>query len=273
MRQGILVLLICCGSVIAHQIDDSEPASTTVLNAQYPRIHSDLRATFRLKAPDAKKVQVAIARGNYDMTRAEDGLWYVTTPPLVHGFHYYSFVIDGANVADPSSHTFFGVSRAYSEIEVPEKGVDFHVPKDVPHGDVRIRWYRSTVTGARRRCFVYTPPDYDRNPKARYAVLHLQHGSGEDETGWIFQGHANFILDAMFMRRDLCRFQAVRCAISFSSRSAGPTRDFGYVKHRRSQRRGASCDSDFADSVTVWERNTLFVSAPCSSCGSPPKSL
>jgi len=26
-------------------------------------------------------------------------------------------------------------------------------------------------------------------------VLYLQHGSGEDETGWIFQGHANLILD------------------------------------------------------------------------------
>jgi enterochelin esterase family protein len=29
----------------------------------------------------------------------------------------------------------------------------------------------------------------------RYPVLYLQHGGGEDETGWIKQGHANFILD------------------------------------------------------------------------------
>jgi enterochelin esterase family protein len=28
-----------------------------------------------------------------------------------------------------------------------------------------------------------------------YPVLYLQHGGGEDETGWIRQGHANFILD------------------------------------------------------------------------------
>ena len=129
------------------------------------------------------------------MARAEDGLWYVTTPPLVPGFHYYSFDVDGANVADPSSHTFFGVSREYSGIEVPEAGVDFYQPQDVPHGDVRIRWYLSKVTGEWRRLFVYTPPDYDTNPSRRYPVLYLQHGSGEDETGWMIQGRANFILD------------------------------------------------------------------------------
>ena len=53
----------------------------------------------------------------------------------------------------------------------------------------------SKITGQWRRCFVYTPPDYDTNATARYPVLYLQHGMGEDETGWIFQGHANLILD------------------------------------------------------------------------------
>ena len=38
-------------------------------------------------------------------------------------------------------------------------------------------------------------PDYDASTKARYPVLYLQHGGGEDETGWIRQGRANFILD------------------------------------------------------------------------------
>ncbi len=195
IRRVVLFLLISCGMAGAQAAADSVPASSNVMNAQYPRIHSDLRATFRLNAPDAKKVQVDIAHGKYDMTRAEDGLWYVTTPPLVPGFHYYAFIVDGASVADPSSHTYFGVSREFSGIEVPEKGVDFYEPRDVPHGEVRIRWYRSTVTGAWRRCFVYTPPGYDANPGARYPVLYLQHGSGEDESGWIFQGRANFILD------------------------------------------------------------------------------
>jgi enterochelin esterase-like enzyme len=42
---------------------------------------------------------------------------------------------------------------------------------------------------------VYTPPDYDKNSAIRYPVLYLQHGGGEDETGWTRQGNVNFILD------------------------------------------------------------------------------
>lgn len=194
-RKALAGLLLACGLGLAQPADESKPAASNVMNAQYPRIHPDLRATFRLQAPEARQVQVSMGRARYEMVRAADGLWYVTTPPLVPGFHYYSFLVDGANVADPSSHTYFGVSRDSSGIEVPEKGVDFYEPKDVPHGEVRMRWYLSTVTGLWRRCFVYTPPDYDRNPRARYPVLYLQHGSGEDETGWILQGRANFILD------------------------------------------------------------------------------
>jgi enterochelin esterase-like enzyme len=195
IKATALFLSIACGLAWAQPVDESKPATSNVMNAEYPRIHPDLRATFRLKAPDARKVQVLIGHGKYDMTRATDGLWYVTTPPLVPGFHYYSFDVDGANVSDPSSHTYYGTGRDASGIEVPEKGVDFYEPRNVPHGEVRLRWYLSKVTGEWRRCFVYTPPDYDTNQRARYPVLYLQHGMGEDETGWIFQGRANFILD------------------------------------------------------------------------------
>jgi enterochelin esterase family protein len=65
----------------------------------------------------------------------------------------------------------------------------------VPHGEVREVWYFSKVTETWRHALVYTPPGYDTQAKTRYPVLYLQHGGGEDETGWIKQGHANFILD------------------------------------------------------------------------------
>jgi enterochelin esterase family protein len=82
-----------------------------------------------------------------------------------------------------------------SGIGVPSKGEDFYEAKDVPHGEVREHWYYSKTNSAWRRCFVYTPPDYDSNPAARYPVLYLQHGAGEDERGWSTQGRMNFILD------------------------------------------------------------------------------
>jgi enterochelin esterase family protein len=110
-------------------------------------------------------------------------------------------VIDGVEVSDPATQVFYGSNRYSSGIEIPEKQVDYYEPKSVPHGEVRAKWYYSKVTGAWRRCFVYTPPDYDRNLKARYPVLYLLHGGGEDETGWPTQGRVNFILDNLIAEK------------------------------------------------------------------------
>ncbi len=180
--------------------DEGKPAATTVGPSGYPRVHADGRVTFRLKAPDAGKVQVFTsyglgAGGPWDMTKGEGGVWSLTSPPVLPGFHYYELVVDGARVNDPGSDSFFGTGKPTSGVEVPEAGVDFYHPKDVPHGEVRSRWYASKVTGQTRHVVVYTPPGYDVDPQKRYPVLYLQHGGGEDETGWTRQGKANFILD------------------------------------------------------------------------------
>ena len=73
--------------------------------------------------------------------------------------------------------------------------MDSYAAKEVPHGEVRARWYFSKITGKWRRAFVNTPPDYERNETTRYPGLYLLHGAGENESGWIEQGRANFILD------------------------------------------------------------------------------
>jgi enterochelin esterase-like enzyme len=181
---------------------DSVPASTNVMGAQYPRITSDLRAIFRIRAPEARKVEFAFYNPTrYAATKDEAGFWTATTEPLVPGLHYYRVFTDGAEVNDPASETFFGTGKNASAIEIPEKGVDYYLPKDVPHGDVRERWYKSATTGAWRRVFVYCPPGYDTNRDARYPVLYLQHGGGEDERGWPNQGRAAFILDNLIAER------------------------------------------------------------------------
>ena len=174
--------------------DDSRPALSNIVGHQYPRIHADLRATFRLKSAQAQKVRVHVDK-DYALQRDGQGVWTVTTTPLVPGFHYYWFIVDGANVCDPASETFYGTGRQTSGIEVPSKGEDFYEVKDVPHGEIRERPYFSNTTGAWRRIFVYTPPDYDTNRDVRYPVLYLQHGAGEDERGWGVQGRVNHIMD------------------------------------------------------------------------------
>lgn len=194
MRPTFTLAVLSCGLCWGQAANDCTPSTLNIPGAQYPCVYSDSRVTFRLAAPDAKNVQVRLGRA-YDMTRGADGVWSVTIPPQVVGFHYYTVVVDGVPVADPASKTFFGSGWENSGIEIPERGVDYYSAQDVPHGDVRQRWYLSKVSGKWRRCYVYTPPDYDNNMKARYPVLYLLHGWGEDEQGWHVQGRVDFIMD------------------------------------------------------------------------------
>jgi enterochelin esterase family protein len=191
------------------------------MGAQYPRVLPDHSVAFQFKAPSAQAVDVDITGKKFPMTRGTDDVWSVTTPPLVEGFHYYALDADGVRMNDPGSHAYFGTGKDTSGIEVPEDGVDYYLAQDVPHGDVHIRIYHSKITGLWRRCFVYTPPDYDINPSERYPVLYLQHGSGEDETGWTFQGHANLILDNLIAEKKAVPIMIVMDN-GYALRPAGP---------------------------------------------------
>jgi enterochelin esterase-like enzyme len=188
--------LLACRLCRGEASDECKPSTLNIPGAQYPCVYPDHRATFRLVAPEAQKVQVKVGQ-TFDMVKGAEGAWTVTTTPLVVGFHYYSLVLDGVTVADPATRTFFGSGWANSGIEISEAADgDYYRSKDVPHGEVSQRWYYSKVTGKWRRCYVYTPPDYDAG-KPRYPVLYLLHGWGEDETGWYTQGHVDFVMDTL----------------------------------------------------------------------------
>ncbi len=173
---------------------DCKPSSLNIPGAPFPCVFPDHSVMFRVSAPEAQSVKVRVGKG-FDMTKRANGLWYVTTTPLVEGFHYYRLNIDGASVSDPSTETFFGGGMWSSAIEIPASDANFYSNKNVPHGDVQIRWYYSTVTQKWRHCLVYVPPGYDTNTKGRYPVLYLLHGWGENELGWTFQGHVEQIMD------------------------------------------------------------------------------
>lgn len=170
------------------------PAATNVRNAKYPQILADHRVLFRVKAPEAQKVQVDLGR-KYDMVKDTGGLWTATTDSIGEGFHYYSLLIDGVAVADPASETFYGMGRMASGIEIPFAGGGYYALRDVPHGDIRIKKYFSKVTGSWRQLYIYTPPGYDANTNEKYPVLYILHGGGEDETGWAMQGKTDLIMD------------------------------------------------------------------------------
>jgi len=74
----------------------------------------------------------------------------------------------------------------------------FYAHTDVPHGRVVQANYKN-FAGKDKRMHIYLPPDYDTNTDARYPVLYLNHGGGEDDSKWTAippgGGEAHDILD------------------------------------------------------------------------------
>ena len=159
-----------------------------------PQIHPDRSVTFQVLSPASTSVGVMVGAGSYKMGRTADGLWEVTTEPLEPGFHYYFLLLDGLQVCDPNSVAYYGYSREASGLEIPEEDTEVFEIHDVPHGAVVAVKYYSSERSAWKELWVYTPPGYSENKK-RYPVLYLQHGGGEDRTGWFRQGRAANILD------------------------------------------------------------------------------
>ena len=176
----------------------SQPASTNVPMAQYPRVTVDGRALFCFNAPRALEVLVDVCGKKYTMTNNGHGVWMAATDPLVAGPHYYAVEVDGARVSDPSSRTVYGCGLNMSLIEMPESADEaayYTFNNAIDHGQVRLCRYWSSIEQRQRQCYVYIPAEYDKNPLKRYPVLYLQHGMAENETGWHTQGKMADILD------------------------------------------------------------------------------
>jgi enterochelin esterase-like enzyme len=175
--------------------DTAHASPYNLYGAQYPRIEADSRVTFHFNAPNALKVQVSINNVPLDMIKGDDGVWTYTSEPQDAGYRNYWMIVDGAIVLDPATNAFIGYSHMCNGFEIPDPDGGFYELKDVPHGNVLIKNYYSKVAKSWRHIFVYTPPDYEKNTTARYPVLYLQHGGGEDERVWIEMGRTNLILD------------------------------------------------------------------------------
>ncbi len=202
MKTQIPLLVFCllllgqfCIAQTDTPLDGWKPATSNQEGRQYPQVDSQGRVRERVVAPQAQSVQLDLGGVKYPLTKGDDGAWVGDSQPQDEGFHYYQIVVDGAQVPDPNSLYFYGASRWGSGVEIPAKDQDFYALKDVPHGQLREVHYFSKSSNSVRRCFIYTPPQYDKESKKRFPVLYLQHGAGENETGWGNQGHANLIMD------------------------------------------------------------------------------
>ena len=200
----VVVAAALCGTTLRAQESadsivvpaDARIAETTIPGNEFPKVDGERRAYFRVHAPNAQKVQVDICGKTYDMQRDAKGFWMGCTNPLVVGFHYYFLKIDGVSVVDPATETFFGCCRQSGGIEIPEgpEGDYYRPQPGVAQGQVRSIYYFAKATQEWRHAMVYTPAEYEKGKK-RYPVLYLQHGMGEDETGWSRQGRMQHIMD------------------------------------------------------------------------------
>jgi len=166
-----------------------------------PEVSDDHTVIFRVKAPDAREVQLS---GNVllglnvskpvPFTKGENGIWTLKVGPIEPEIYYYKLIIDGVSVDDPSNNlTGFAGQPGFSILVVHGDGPAYYDAKNVPHGTVVRHIYHSDVTKGERELYVYLPPDY--STKHTYPVLYLFGGSGEVASTWSLFGRVNFIED------------------------------------------------------------------------------
>ena len=182
-------------SVVTDVVEDFKPATTNQGGKQYPMVNSQRMVRAQISAPKATFVGLDIDGKIYEMTKDANGVWTGTSAPQDEGFHYYQLNIDGASVPDPGSKYFYGASRWGSGIDIPAADEEFYTVKNVPQGSINEVYYWSTVTEKMRHGYIYLPAEYYKNPTKKFPVLYLQHGMGENETGWSAQGKTGIIMD------------------------------------------------------------------------------
>lgn len=202
-------LFICIAllSTFTSSIFAQTPPPDTLVS---PEVHPDGKVTFRIRAAKANEVTLfgdwMVVGTKHPMTKDTEGIWSATIGSIESTIHLYSFTVDGVTMADPVNPRIKLRQRtSASLVEVPAKGAPWEV-RDVPHGSIEVNWLRTPVIvnkdGAEtRQVFVYTPPGYDKNPKQKYPVLYLLHGSGDTAESWTQVGATNLILDNLIAEK------------------------------------------------------------------------
>jgi enterochelin esterase-like enzyme len=170
-------------------------------NLKSTEVLPDHRVVFRIFAPKAGTVTLSgdfVAQGRGiagPMQKDDEGIWSLTVGPLIPDFYSYSFNVDGVRTIDPRNPLVKqGIASLDSMFLVVGPEAAYEDVQPVPHGEIRAAWYDSKTLGGPRRMHVYTPPGYEHG-NAKYPVLYLVHGGGDEDSGWSTIGRAGFILD------------------------------------------------------------------------------
>lgn len=158
----------------------------------------DQRPYLRLWLKNACNVELLVNQEKYIFLEVDRNIWELTLP-LEHGFYYAVLSVDGVEVLSPFLPIGYGYSRPCNYLEIGPCEPYLKIRK-IPHGSIRHEYFYSGVTRRNESCLVYAPPDYDAGTRA-YPVLFLQHGFGENETGWVWQGRIGHIMDDLLYEK------------------------------------------------------------------------
>jgi enterochelin esterase-like enzyme len=161
-----------------------------------PEVHSDRSVTFRVRAPNAKRVTLDREGADpIDMRKNDQDIWSVTTAPLPPDYYGYTFTIDGVETLDASNHSIVpNLLSPASSLHVPGPASLPWEINDVARGEIHHHFYKSIVADDERDYYVYTPPAYEKSGQ-KYPVLYLLHGFSDDASAWTDVGHMNVIFD------------------------------------------------------------------------------
>ena len=190
----LILPLMCVLPLVAQQQAPPPPS---------PEVHPDRTITFRVKAPNAQKVNLVFEGAKpQPMTKDDSGLWSITTGPHDPQIYGYSYNIDGVGFVDPSGGPLkTNALSVQSMVLVPGATPMNWERTAVPHGAVHHVLYESAIVGDKRDYYVYTPPNFDR--KKRYPLMVLMHGFSDYADGWTTVGQANLIFDNMLSRNEI----------------------------------------------------------------------
>ena len=163
-----------------------------------PDYNKDGSVTFRLRAPQAEKVELEcqMFEGTRPMTKDDEGVWSVNVTPHEPDIYPYAFIVDGIKIADPENMHIFpneGFKSSLADVKGPQP--DWQDLQDVPHGKISYTYYTSKAVGFDRPVLVYTPAGYDPASSEKYPVLYLIHGMTDTHETWFKVGKINNILD------------------------------------------------------------------------------
>ena len=171
-----------------------------------PEVGADHSVTFRLVAPNAKRVAVTVEGQPkpFELQQNGSGVWQWSSPPMTPQIYGYTFIVDGQRALDPRNPQVRpNLISPTTVVHVPAPTPQPWEAQDIPHGQVEHILYRSKLVtpdatdSGDRDMWVYTPPGYDPARKEKYPVLYLNHGYSDGANGWVEAGQANFILDAL----------------------------------------------------------------------------